>query len=68
MGYTVSDANSELKKIISGDSPATKEKLQRIINKLDITDNYASANAKTVLYSGYDVEQERGQTLNPKIF
>ena len=68
MGYTVDQANEELKKIINGERPATKEELKKIIANLDVSDNFANADAKTVLYSKYDVEQERGQTLNPKIF
>ena len=56
MGYTVDQANEELKKIINGERPATKEELKKIIANLDVSDNFANADAKTVLYSGYNVE------------
>ena len=66
MGYTVSDANSELKKIISGDSPATKEELKKIIANLDVSDNFANADAKTVLYSKYDIKNLENNRNIPK--
>ena len=55
MGYTVEEANQALRKIVSGEAPATMEELRRIIDELDVSDNYAIAGAKTVLYSGSDV-------------
>ena len=63
MGYTVEQANAELRKIVEGKLPATKAELTRIIENLSVE----TSGQKTVLYSGMDMNEIDKLTKDPKL-
>ena len=63
MGYTVEQANAELRKIVEGKLPATKAELTRIIENLSVE----TSGQKTVLYSGMDMNEIDKLAKDPKL-